>query len=271
MNELTLKEIQAETLKIMKLIDSICQKENLRYSLFYGTLLGAIRHNGFIPWDDDLDIVMPRADYNKLATYFIEHASEIAPFKWFSYETIPSYPYMIARVCNTEFYMEAANEKDCGMGTFVDIYPMDGAGNGNHKYFYNKACFFSSMYFSKSRLHYVMPKGFAKKIVKGCSYLLSKIVSINYIRKRLLKYSKKYSYESSDFIASITWLTDGNNNVFRKSDFNELIPHDFENTKFYIPKKYNALLTTYYGDYMKLPPENERIGHHFYKIFERTK
>ncbi|MBQ7538018.1 MAG: LicD family protein [Treponema sp.] len=271
MKELTLQEIQAETLIIMKVIHKICTEQNLRYSLFYGTLLGAVRHKGFIPWDDDLDIVMPRKDYEKLAEYFKSHADALLPFKWFSYETVSNYPYMIARVCNTDFRMEAENEKDCGMGTFVDIYPMDGAGNGRHNFFYNKAWFFSSMYFTKSRLHYVVPKRLAKKIVKGFSYLLSKIYTINQIRNKLLKFSKKYYYEDSEYIASLTWLVDGKKNVFEKTAFRELVLCDFEDTQFYIPKKYDELLTIRYGDYMRLPPENERVGHHFYKIFRKEK
>ena len=269
MEELTVKEIQLETLKIMKVIHSVCQKENLKYSLFYGTLLGAVRHNGFIPWDDDLDIVMPRSDYDKLAEYFKNHAEELLPFKWFSYETVPDYPYMIARVCNTEFRMDAENEKDYGMGTFVDIYPLDGAGNGNHSLFYNKAWFFSSMYFTKSRIQYVVPRGVVKKIVKGVSYLLSKLCSLELIREKLLKYANRYSYEKSDFVASITWLVDGKKNVFKKSFFDELELHDFEDTCFFIPKNYSSILTTRYGNYMQLPPENERVGHHFYKIFRK--
>ncbi len=269
MEELSLKEIQSETLEIMKKINSICCKENLKYSLFYGTLLGAVRHKGFIPWDDDLDIVMPRSDYDKLSEYFKIHADELLPFKWFSYETVPNYPYMIARVCNTDFRMEAENENDCGMGTFIDIYPMDGAGNGKHVAFYNKAWFFASMYFTKSRLHYVVPKGLAKKIVKGFSYLLSKFYGIEHIRNRLLKFAKKYSYEDSEYIASLTWLVDGKKNVFEKSAFNELVLCDFEDTQFYIPKKYDELLKIRYGDYMQLPPENERVGHHFYKIYRK--
>lgn len=269
MNELSIKEIQSETLLIMKKIDEICKKENYRYSLYYGTLLGAVRHKGFIPWDDDLDIIMPREDYEKLARYFKNHESELYPLKWFSYETVPEYPYMISRVCNTNFRMESENEKDCGMGTFIDVYPMDGAGNGKNTFLYNKAWFFSSMYFTKSRIKYVKPKGIAKRIVKRCSFLLSKIYSIEKIRNKLLNFSKKFPYEKSKYIATMVWLVYGKKNVFKKDYLEDLVLQDFEDAKFYIPRQYDKILTDFYGDYMTLPPENERIGHHFYKIFKR--
>lgn len=267
--ELTLKEIQEETLKIMKVIHKICIEENLKYSLFYGSLIGAVRHKGFIPWDDDLDIVMPRADFENLAEYFSQHEKELSPFKWFSYKTVKNYPYMIARVCNTDFRMEAENEKDCGMGTFVDIYPLDGAGNGKHNFLYNKAWFYSSMYFSKSREHYVHVKGFIKSLVKKSAYLISKFKQIESIRTKLERISKKYSYESSCFVGCMTWLVYGKKNIFKKNEIEDVILSEFEDGEFYIIKNYDALLTSYYGDYMKLPPENERIGHHFYKIYRK--
>ena len=265
--ELSLREIQSETLKIMQVIHKICVEQNLKYSLFYGTLIGAIRHKGFIPWDDDLDIVMPRCDYDKLAEYFKIHAYELLPFKWFSYETVPEYPYMIARVCNTEFKMETENEKDCGMGTFVDIYPLDGAGNGNDTLFNKMAWFYSSMYFSKSRKHYVPVNGFIKSAIKRASYVLSKIVSYKAIRSKLEKFAQKYPYDNSEFVTIVVW---GNTRVFYKRGFfSNLFLTKFENTEFYVTKDYDEILRLQYGDYMQLPPENERIGHHYYKIFRK--
>lgn len=266
---LSLQEIQSETLAIMKKIDAICRTEHLTYSLFYGTLLGAVRHGGFIPWDDDLDIVMPRNDYDRLAEYFKIHERDVAPLKWFSYETVADYPYMIARICNTDFRMEAENEHDCGMGTFVDIYPLDGAGDGRTNAFYNKAWFFASMYFTKSRIHYVAPKGFARKIVKGCSLILSKMFSREKIRAILLHYAKRFPYEGSDYVGCIIWLTDGKKNIFKKSDIRELVEWDFEDAKFFVPKNYDAILTTGYGNWRELPPEHERVGHHFYEIYRK--
>lgn len=267
--ELNLQQIQNETLKIMKIIHKICIEQNLHYTLFYGTLIGAVRHNGFIPWDDDLDIAMPRDDYERLSKYFIAHEKELAPLKWFSCKTVENYPYMIARICNTDFRMESENEKDCGMGPFVDIYPMDGAGNGKHNFFYKKAWFYSSMYFSKSRLHYVPVKGLLKTIVKRIAYFLSKIHRIESIRNKLEKFSMKFPYEKSEFVACMTWLDSGEKNVFKKEDIENVILSEFEDSEFYITKNYDALLKTYYGDYMQLPPEKERIGHHFYRIYRK--
>ena len=265
--ELNIQEIQAESLKIMKVIHKICIEQNLKYSLFYGTLIGAVRHKGFIPWDDDLDIAMPRSDYEKLSDYFISHEKELKPYKLFSYKTVENYPYVINHICNTDFRMEAENEKDCGMGTFIDIYPFDGAGDGSDKFFNKKAWFYSSMYFSKSREHYVPVKGFAKSIVKKTAYLFSKFLSYDFIRGKLKKLANKYSYETSDYVSLVVW---GSTRVFyKKNIFEDLILCKYEDSEFYIPKNYDEILRLLYGNYMQLPPENERIGHHFYKIFRK--
>lgn len=265
--ELTLQEIQTETLKIMKLIHKICVEQNLRYALFYGTLIGAVRHKGFIPWDDDLDIVMPREDYEKLAVYFTEHKDELLPYKLFSFNTVEKYPYMINRICNTEFRMEAENEKDCGMGTFIDIYPLDGAGDGKDKFFNKKAWFYASMYFSKSREHYVHVKGFAKSIIKKTAFTLSRILSYKIIRSKLEKLATKYPYETSEYVTVVVW---GNARYFyKKVFFDDFSLVKYEDSEFYIPNNYDEILQLQYGNYMQLPPENERIGHHFYKIYKK--
>ena len=98
MKELTAREVQLGELSVAKQFDAICKRLNLRYWLMYGTLLGAVRHQGFIPWDDDVDVMMPRPDYEKLIDYLIAHENEFAPLKLMHYRSNPNYIYPIARL-----------------------------------------------------------------------------------------------------------------------------------------------------------------------------
>lgn len=269
MRELELKEIQAESLKIIKLIDRICRDNNLQYSLFYGTLIGAIRHKGFIPWDDDLDIVMLRNDYDKLEKYFIEHEDELKPFKIFSYKNNPKYPYMLNRVCNTSFAMVSENEEDSGMGTFVDIYPFDGFGNSKDTFLQLRSRIYCSMYMMKSRKHFVKTGSFIGDSIKRILNLYAKCISYKSLQHKIERLSKKYSCDDSDYVSCLTWSGLSYKSCYLKSDILETVRVPFEDCELLVPKKYDVLLRKVYGDYMELPPEKDRIGHHFYKIYEK--
>ena len=153
--ELSMPQIQQESLKILDQISALCEKLNLRYYLAYGTLIGAIRHNGFIPWDDDIDIMMPRQDYMALIAYFQEHAEELKPLELYSTYNCPDYPYMITRISNSNYVLDVHNEKPYGLGLFLDIYPMDGMGNSEAEFtaLKTKATRYSSLCFLSTRLH----------------------------------------------------------------------------------------------------------------------
>lgn len=267
MSELAIREIQLETLKIIKVIDSICKKENLKYTLFYGSLIGAVRHKGFIPWDDDLDIAMPRPDYDKLEKYFLANEKELSPYKLFSYKTVDNYPFMINRICNTDFDYRGENEVYCGMGTFVDIYPIDGWGDGSDRRLGGASHIYSSMYYMKSRLHFERDNGFIKNSVKHILDFISHFYSLKTLRNKLLKCAAHYNYETSDKVACIVW--DGQKTPLDKKIFEDVVRVPFEDTELLIPKKYDEILRHYYGDYMQLPPENERVGHHYYHIYTK--
>lgn len=127
--KLTFREAQLGAYEVLKFIDKICKKHNLVYFLMYGSLIGAIRDKGIIPWDDDIDVMMPRPDYDKLIKYCGEHEKELYPFKLFENSLIPEYPHPIARMSDMRYKIEFNNEKDYGIGLFVDIYPLDGIGN----------------------------------------------------------------------------------------------------------------------------------------------
>ena len=127
--ELTLREIQLGELKILKKIKEICSLINIDYFLFCGTLLGAVRHHGIIPWDDDIDVGMMRKDYEIFVSYCKEHDKELLPFKLFHYTTNKKYIYPIARLVDTRYVVDYKDFKDYGLGLFVDLYPFDGCGN----------------------------------------------------------------------------------------------------------------------------------------------
>ena len=271
--ELSLQECQKASLEVLKSVSCICINLNLRYFLAYGTLIGAIRHKGFIPWDDDIDIMMPRKDYQKLVEYFECNKKLLKPLELFDIHTHMDYPYMIGRVSDTRYVIETHNEKDCGMGVFIDIYPMDGLGC-NLKWAVKvgmKADHLASLCFQSTRLKYEIgtTKSIIKKALKLPVYFYAKVRGKQYFVERLEKLSREFSYDTSKYIACIVWLSGGKRDMFPKAWFEETIDCRFENYSFKIPSRYHEILSYIYGDYMKLPPLNEREGHHYYKTYRK--
>ncbi|WP_173006648.1 LicD family protein, partial [Lactobacillus helveticus] len=126
MKELNLQEIQHAELKNFKFLDKLFKQNGFTYYLAYGTLLGAVRHKGFIPWDDDTDIWMPRKDYSAFLAYCKEHEDELKLFKLSTRENTKNYPYGVARFCNQEYKYVTTNSSENAfeLGVFTDIYPL---------------------------------------------------------------------------------------------------------------------------------------------------
>lgn len=269
--ELSLREIQLETLKNMSVIARICEENKINYCLAYGTLIGAIRHNGFIPWDDDLDIFMLRDDYEKFKTFCFSHMEDLKPYELFTPETHPDYSYMIGRFCNTDFDLVAENENPCGMGIFVDIYPLDGFGS-DEGIIRKKAKWIklpASCYFLVSQKHFKKTERKGLNFLKFFLFFVSKLLGRKFFYKRLIKCSKIFDYEKSKYVACMIWLDEMEKAVFEKKDIENTIFHKFEDTEFRIPANYDKILRQTYGDYMQFPPPEKRIGHHFYKIYKK--
>ena len=127
MKKINFREAQLGAYEILKFLDKFCRENNLKYFLMYGSLIGAVRDKGIIPWDDDIDIMMPRPDYDRLIQ--ICASKDIAPFKLFEKSLVSKYPHPIARMSDQRYKIDFENEKDYGIGLFVDIYPLDGVGN----------------------------------------------------------------------------------------------------------------------------------------------
>lgn len=270
-HSLSITEIQQAALEVLIELDSICKNYGFVYSLTYGTLIGAIRHKGFIPWDDDIDIIMPRKDYEKLKKFF--KTAYKGNLKWCDRLTVKNYPYCISRVSDMRYryHTNVNNQKDFDIGVFVDIYPLD-----NYCDTKSKALRLGKKIWFKNRLYdiYLNPnktKGTAKKIIRTIiSFFLHLI------------YGKKWYLHIDDEIKNLIHKNtkDGNKivGVISQYEWKELMKKDwfehykeieFENKKFLICQGYHELLISIYGDYMKIPDKNKRLPTHNYTITRR--
>lgn len=270
--ELSLREIQLESLAILKNIDSVCKREGIRYWIMFGTLIGAVRHKGFIPWDDDLDIAMPRADYERFMAFFEAGCPELSGYVPLAPEFGNDQPFLITRISNPQFKMvgEYGDALD-DLGTFVDIYPLDGLGQDMSLALEHKTRAYKLVidYLRSGNFEYNnRNNGPLKRLAKGC--LSAALGSPSKYQKRLWSLCAEYDYKNSSLVTNLQWTMTPDESIYERKWFDETDYMPFEDTMAPVPKGYDSLLRVDYGDYMKLPPENERVGHHYYSIIKRS-
>lgn len=271
--ELSIQETQAISLEILKTISDICEEQSLRYFLVYGTLIGAIRQQGYIPWDDDVDIMMPRPDYDRLLIYLSLHISDYPNLKIFNRESCPEYPYMITRISDDRFVLEMSNEKPFGMGVFIDIYPYDGLGNTRKEAltYGLKGDRLSSLCYQATRKHFAIETttSLPRRMLKFPVFLFARLCGKDFFQKKLEALAHMREYDSSKYIGCVIWLSWGEKDIFLREWFDESVMMPFEKYMFRVPRDYDKILRHEYGDYMQLPPEAERIGHHYYNVYQK--
>lgn len=261
---LTIAEHQEITYEIVYMIDDFCKKHNIKYMLYGGSLLGAIRHDGIIPWDDDADLAMVREDYDRFITLFQEERP--IGYQLLSIETTPGYRIPLIKVTKNNTFFEHNGICDMDMGIWVDILPIDGCPgmiDDAQKYFIN---------LHKQIDEYVL---FDTRSLKG--KILAEIREKGTIplqqkeRRRvfmqLLNQVKSNSVSECKYAACIVNGLYGKGEVQERDFYNNLETHRFGTKDIPIPKDWDKYLTDIYGDYMKLPPEEKRKHHSKYTSF----
>ena len=269
MQKMSIEEIKACEYELLCKIDTVCREQSLRYSISGGTLIGAIRHKGFIPWDDDIDIAMPRPDYEKFISYCKSHDTG---FGLLAHDLNSNYRNLFAKVYDKDTIIldETTDLKDTELGIYVDIFPLDGLGNSERD---AKKQFFSAeiereilnatnwLKFSKSKTHkwYVEP-------IRYFVFILSRICNANHLIEKIENKNSKYSFDESEYAGCLC----GSyrlKEIMKKEVFSNYIDLSFEGGVFKGFRDYNEFLSRIYGDYMKLPPEEKRVTHHTFEAY----
>lgn len=270
MDNETLRKVQLAMLDILKEIKRVCDENDIKYFLDSGTLLGAVRHGGFIPWDDDIDISMHRSEYNK----FLKIAPEKLKPQFFlqTWDSDPGYPYPFAKVRKIgtiydEAMSEFTNQKHREL--WVDIFPLDVYPDNKKERCENKKRIMLLRYSMWMKYNVKPWRNHSKtweRIAVRCKYIPSSIYAFMHsgdqLKELYTHYMTMYNEQSSEMYECGAGLTIYGKCATPRYCTDELTNIKFEDSVFLAPKDYNTYLKILYGDYMTLPPKEERVNHH---------
>lgn len=262
MSQTDLKEIQAVTLTMSKYFVQFCQENNLLCYFCGGGCIGAVRNQGFIPWDDDLDFFMPRPDYEKLKKLWPQKADINRYSLLVASKTYNDHnSFITIRDTATTFIKPYQEDLDIPHGLPIDIFPLDGAPEGNLRRKIQK--FWALIY--ALFCSQVVPEKHGGLMAIGSKVLLG-IFSSSKIRYHIWRFAEKrmtkYSFGSTPYVTELCVGPRYMGNIYHLEDFKSAIFVPFEDTKMPIPVGYKSYLTQVFGDYMQLPPEEDRQPHH---------
>lgn len=259
-NLITLEEAKIIELDILKYLDNVCTKIGIKYYIAYGTLIGAVRHKGFIPWDDDIDVWLFREDYDCLLEYLKVHNNGV-------YKVLSSkddgYYISYAKLVDKRTTMSENNYPDIPeYGLFIDIFPLDYVPNNTilrtvlfhiiRNLTTAKSMSLEIEYMGKAKGIKLLIRNILRFAFRlfGYKFFLDSIELIKelFLRKKTKQVSMVYSSSPIP--------------IYGIEDFENGVLLDFENVKFNAPINYDKILRLIYGDYLELPPLEKRISNH---------
>lgn len=269
-----LRKLQLKEMAILKEVIQICEENNLRYFALGGTLLGAVRHKGFIPWDDDIDLGIPRKDYEEFIRVAPQKLSENLKLYYYKNELNPGTYYMQIMDTNTKVISHAGS-KPRELNVWLDIFPLDGMPNNRlkrmywkYRLLYQKMLIKFSCIDTNVGLKHTARPLHERLLIRFC---LATHIGRGWDTRKLMhkldRLLKKYPYDDADYIV----------NFYGRYKFNEMFPRDyyregaeypFEDVKIRGPIEYEKVLEQMYGDYMKIPDMSTVGMHHSIEIVD---
>lgn len=260
MKELSLKELQSFGLEILEDVHQFCISNQIRYSIAYGTLIGAIRHKGFIPWDDDIDIIMPRCDYELFCKSY-----KSTKFKVSSIEVDSDCRITFGRV-----YDDRRTTTDSmipwkkgGSGVWIDVFPVDAVEDNWHKYMQRQTAISRRFRIIQLERRALRKISLEKNIYRKIRLLFIKCIFLwglflpCHIRNVIQK-SKELKWNSTNHFGLLSFNSYGIKDYHSCEYFDKCIPMPFEDLEVMVLRGFDKYLKGIYGDYMQLPPLEER-------------
>ena len=267
MRKIDVEELKQTQLEILDVVANFCEENQINYWIDCGTLLGAIRHKGYIPWDDDIDVGMLRPDYDKFMKLFNEKNTR---YKFHCIENDPKFFLPHGKVFDTETILYEPDEKSSKIAINIDIFVYDNAPDDDK--LARKMLFYSNFYnrcnirrmmstFSLLRRDYSFPRRIIEHIISLCLRIFPRYYFVN----KSIKNSRSCISQDTKRVGNFSSFT---RMTCDKRVFNEFIDVEFEGRKYKAPIGYDEWLRSFYGDYMQFPPVEKRVSTHTFVAYK---
>ncbi len=265
--KITSQEMMQIQIKILEYIIDICDKNNIEYFMIGGSLIGTIRHNGFIPWDDDIDIALLREDYNRLLNILLK--TQNTQYKVIDKITQKDYFYPFFKVMDKTTILKEKKFKEIKeYGIYVDVFAIDGLPKEekllNKRY--KKQKNLQRLIFLNNAKK-IEEKNPIKKIGKQLLVIYSHIIGNKRILEQYDKVCTKYSAKKTEYAISNWPIYKKEKEIHKSKNFYKMKKHKFESLEVKVPVNYDEVLKTTFNDYMNPPPEEERKSHHEIEVY----
>lgn len=262
--ELSIEEIKALQLEILNHLDAFCRENGIKYALCNGSLLGAIKYHGYIPWDDDIDVCLLREDYNRLVK---EHQDPQGRFSLRCFERDRSFLFPFAKMEDTNTDLVEAGSKSATFGVNIDVFPIDSFGDTPDEV-ENTSKIFNRLrkHLNCAKLRSYSSRNIGRSILKFGYCFPFRLVGAQRYCKRIMAWARR---GKGRYYGDVVWGFYGPGEAFQRAMFEEMTEVEFEGRLYPAPRSFDEYLTGLYGDWRQDPPPEKQKTHHSFKAYKK--